>query len=418
MSPISSPSLLSEPLAFRHFPAMKKMDGILQSKVNKNLSYKDISSHSASFPEPASRGKIISLFTGAGGMEIGLEAAGYETLGCIEMDADCRATLRHNRPEWVQIKSSDKLATEGDVRSVTIDDILRQTGLSVGDAALVTGGAPCQPFSNMGKKLGSSDAKNGDLFREFVRIVVGLQPKGFVFENVSGIAQDRHMAVLAYMKDCFAGSGYNLAYSVLNAADYGVAQTRKRFVMIGKLDGVPCFPLPTHTESDISWAKFVKQLEVVPSTRPMKWKSSGDALAMISERRLGRRDNLNMNHSPEMVRRISLVKQGFNFKSLPKNELPNCWKNGKHQGHDTFGRIVADRPAPTIRTAGYNPTKGRYIHPYENRGLSTAEMAAFQSFPEIWEFTTAAGKSSIVSIGKQIGNAVPPDLATAIGLAL
>jgi DNA (cytosine-5)-methyltransferase 1 len=187
-------------------------------------------------------------------MEIGLEAAGYETAGCIELDADCRATLKHNRPEWVQIKSSDDLAVEGDVRKVSIDDILIQTGLSVGEAALVTGGAPCQPFSNMGKKLGSDDTKNGDLFREFVRIVVGLQPKGFIFENVSGIAQDRHMSVLAYMKDCFAGSGYNLAYSVLNAADYGVAQTRKRFVMIGKRDGVPCFPLPTHSESDISWA--------------------------------------------------------------------------------------------------------------------------------------------------------------------
>jgi DNA (cytosine-5)-methyltransferase 1 len=398
------------------FPAIGCSRKVIASKIDNDLFYRDIST-SDDFAR-LNRGKVISLFTGAGGMEIGLEAAGYETAGCIEMDADCRATLKQNRPEWVQIKSSDELAAEGDVRRVSIDDILRQTGLSVGEAALVTGGAPCQPFSNMGKKLGCNDAKNGDLFREFVRVVVGLQPKGFIFENVSGIAQDKHMSVLAYMRDCFAGSGYNLAYSVLNAADYGVAQTRKRFVMIGRRDGFPCFPLPTHSESDISWAKFVKQLDVAPSAKPTKWKSSGEVLTTLSKDRMRRSDNLCMNHSPEMVRRISLVKQGLNFKSLPKSELPNCWKNGKHQGHDTFGRIVAERPAPTIRTAGYNPTKGRYIHPYENRGLSTAEMAAFQSFPENWEFTTASGKCSIVSIGKQIGNAVPPDLATAIGLAL
>jgi DNA (cytosine-5)-methyltransferase 1 len=401
---------------FVGYPAVDCSGKVFASKIENDLFFREIPELHG-FPR-SKKGKIVSLFTGAGGMEIGLEAAGYETAGCIELDADCRATLKHNRPEWVQIKSSDNLAVEGDVRKVSINDILMQTGLSVGEAALVTGGAPCQPFSNMGKKLGSDDAKNGDLFREFVRIVVGLQPKGFIFENVSGIAQDRHMSVLAYMKDCFAGSGYNLAYSVLNAADYGVAQTRKRFVMIGKRNGVPCFPLPTHSESDISWAKFVKQLKIAPAIRPAKWKSSGDALGQISKARLCRTDNLHMNHSPEMVRRISMVKQGLNFKSLPKNELPNCWKNGKHQGHDTFGRIVSDRPAPTIRTAGYNPTKGRYIHPYENRGLSTAEMAAFQSFPEDWEFITASGKCSIVSIGKQIGNAVPPLLATAIGLAL
>jgi DNA (cytosine-5)-methyltransferase 1 len=417
MSPSSFAPARSETLTLQHISIQESAD-IFRSIADEDLYFRDVRKSLIGCEKSQGRGKIISLFTGAGGMEIGLEAAGYETAGCIEIDADCRATLRHNRPQWVQIKSSDKHAVEGDVRGVSINDILQQTGVKVGNVALVTGGAPCQPFSNMGKKLGSDDAKNGDLFREFVRIVVGLQPNGFVFENVSGIAQDRHCAVIAFMKDCFAGSGYSLACLVLNAADYGVAQTRKRFVMIGKRHGAPCFPLPTHAESDISWAKFLKQLATAPSTKPLKWKSSGDALAMISLSRLRRFDNLNMNHSPEMVRRISLVKQGLNFKSLSHSDLPNCWKNGKHQGHDTFGRIVADRPAPTIRTAGYNPTKGRYIHPFENRGLSTAEMAAFQSFPESWEFSTASGKSSIVSIGKQIGNAVPPDLATAIGLAL
>ncbi len=366
----------------------------------------------------ASNGKVVSLFTGAGGMEIGLEMAGYQTVACVEIDADCRATLRKNRPQWVQIKPSKANSAEGDVRSTSISDILQQSSLTVGEASLVTGGAPCQPFSNMGKKLGSNDARNGDLFKEFVRIVMGLQPKAFIFENVAGINHERHSHIVNYMSECFLGSGYKVAFHVLNAADYGVPQTRKRFIMIGRKNSPPLFPLPTHTESDLSEARLHREIALESGVSFKRWVSVKEAFSHMASSMLIRDDNLHMKHSDEMIRRISLVKQGKNFKSLPKEILPNCWKNGKHQGHDTFGRIVEDRPAPTIRTAGYNPTKGRYIHPWENRGLSTMEMAALQSFPADWQFTTEKGRPSIVSIGKQIGNAVPPLLARAIGLSI
>jgi len=98
---------------------------------------------------------------------------------------------------------------------------------------------------------------------------------------------------------------------------------------------------------------------------------------------------------------------------------PQCWKNGKHQGNDTFGRLISSLPSVTIRTAGYNPAKGMYIHPFENRGLSTIEMAALQSFPYNWNFKVKnREKVTLVSGGKQIGNAVPPGLAKALGLAI
>ena len=125
-----------------------------------------------------------------------------------------------------------------------------------------------------------------------------------------------------------------------------------------------------------------------------------------------------MKHSDEMKHRMSLIKQGQNFKSLPMGMRPNCWKSGKHQGQDTFGRIEENKPSPTIRTAGYNPTKGKYIHPNENRGLNTMEMATLQTFPNDWKFSTKSGKPSIVSIGKQIGNAVPPLFSEALGKAI
>jgi len=98
---------------------------------------------------------------------------------------------------------------------------------------------------------------------------------------------------------------------------------------------------------------------------------------------------------------------------------PKCWQSGKHQGNDTFGRLISNLPSVTIRTAAYNPAKGMYIHPFENRGLSTIEMAALQSFPYNWSFKVKGReKVTLVSGGKQIGNAVPPGLANALGLAI
>lgn len=368
-----------------------------------------------SIPEIGSgyKGKVISLFTGAGGMEIGLEAAGFETAICVEIDADSRATLRANRPDWLLFDDGFDRAP-GDIRDIHAEELLLKANLKKGDAALVTGGAPCQPFSNMGKKLGKQDPRNGDLFLEFVRIVKGTRPRGFIFENVAGIVQGRHNDVIEYMTAQFAGSGYSVAFEILNAADYGVPQQRKRFIMLGRRDGTPCYPLPTHGQKAVNSKSFFP----TPSLKLRPWVSVAEAFSTIPANRLARSDNLGMNHAPYMIDRMRLIPPGKNFKSLPMELRPKCWQTGLHQGQDTFGRMEADKPSPTIRTAGYNPTKGKYIHPIENRGLQTAEMACLQTFPSEWHFHTSNGKPSIVSIGRQIGNAVPPRLAEALGKAI
>ncbi|UAB77338.1 DNA cytosine methyltransferase [Erythrobacter sp. SCSIO 43205] len=358
-------------------------------------------------------GKVISLFTGAGGMEIGLEKAGYRTAICVEIDADSRATLRKNREAWTLFEDGQN-RLPGDIRSIKPEELLLKANLKRGEAALVTGGAPCQPFSNMGKKLGKSDPKNGDLFLEFVRIVLGTQPRGFIFENVAGIAQGRHAEIVDYMTAQFAGSGYNVAFEVLNAADYGVPQQRKRFIMLGRRDGEPAFPLPTHSASGQLGAEFAPQ----PELNLKEWTSVSDAFDAIPKENFSRFDCIGMRHADYMVERMARIPQGRNFKVLPMEMRPQCWQSGKHQGQDTFGRMEFHKPAPTIRTAGYNPTKGKYIHPIEHRGINTAEMAALQSFPPDWEFHTASGKPSIVSIGRQIGNAVPPNFAAALGQSI
>lgn len=358
-------------------------------------------------------GSVISLFTGAGGMEIGLEKAGFQTAVCVEIDRDSRETLRRNRPNWAIFEDS-RDREPGDIRAVSANELLLRAGLKYGEAALVTGGAPCQPYSNMGKKLGSGDPRNGDLFLEFAKIVLGTGPRGFIFENVAGIAQDRHGQVIDYMREQFAGSGYEVAFEVMNAADYGVPQQRKRFIMLGRRDGKPSFPCPTHSNNG-SWAK---SLVPTATTLVKPWRTVSQTFDELSAERSRRHDSLGMAHAQYMVERMALIPQGKNFKVLPLELRPKCWQTGKHQGQDTFGRMEAEKPAPTIRTAGYNPTKGKYIHPFENRGLNTAEMAALQSFPEDWVFHSVGNRPSIVSIGRQIGNAVPPPLSEAIGRAI
>ncbi len=370
---------------------------------------------------------VVSLFTGAGGLDIGLEGAGFKTGVCVEYDTDCRETLRYNRPEWKLFEEGIKIEDgkmlkriPGDIRDVGVEELLNFSGLERGKVSLVVGGAPCQPFSNIGKKLGKNDERNGDLFLEFVRMVKGVDPEAFIFENVVGITQSKHSDVIEYMIDKFKGLGYGIAYTILNAANYGVPQRRERFFLIG-IKGVdkPAFPFPTNFKDDKHYESFIKDLSTVPLKKFNKWISVGETFAKIPQDNTSRQDFALMNISEKVVDRMTHIKQGENFKALPMDLRPLCWKNGKHQGNDTFGRLISDLPSITIRTAGYNPAKGMYIHPFENRGLSTIEMAALQSFPYNWTFKVKnREKVTLVSGGKQIGNAVPPGLANALGRAI
>jgi DNA (cytosine-5)-methyltransferase 1 len=337
---------------------------------------------------------VISLFTGAGGMDLGLEAVGFETVASVEFNSVFRDTIRLNRPHWDPIDDFN-----GDVTKMTSEFILKRTGLKVGEAALVVGGAPCQPFSNMGMKKGVKDSR-GTLFHDFIRLVRELRPKGFIFENVEGLTQGKHKLVIETLEQAFKDIGYAVNSRLLLASDYGAPQKRKRLFIVGCRSGiVPEFPEPTHSRN----AEGGK----------LPWVTVREAFKQIKKDRLKQKDCCQMNHSDEMVKRISLVPAGGNFKNLPSRLLPDCWKSGKYQGQDTFGRLRWDEPSVTIRTCGYNPTKGRYIHPSENRGLNTIEMAVLQTFPPEYRFV-----GGLKTIGEQIGNAVPPVLAAAVGSQL
>lgn len=389
---------------------------------NQFVSISDVSEVHCAQPLP-----IVSLFTGAGGLDLGFEMCGFHTSVCVEYDADCRETLRYNRPSWKLFEKNTfsengtiKTRVPGDIKDIQVGELLKFSQLKFGEASLVVGGAPCQPFSNIGKKLGKDDKKNGDLFLEFVRMVREIGPEGFVFENVVGITQQKHTDVIEYMVSKFKGLGYGISHAILNAANYGVAQRRERFFLIG-IKGVenPAFPFPTHFKDEKSFELFHCKAPNVSASKFKKWITVKEAFSSIPSNAESRADFAVMNISELGVKRMTYIKQGENFKVLPMELRPNCWKNGKHQGSDTFGRLVADLPSVTIRTAAYNPSKGQYIHPVHNRGLTTIEMSVLQSFPFEWHFKSKnREKITLVSGGKQIGNAVPPMLAFALGAAI
>src|SRR5699024_10209218 len=127
----------------------------------------------------------------------------------------------------------------------------------------------------------------------------------------------------------------------------------------------PAFPLPTHSKDEKSWQKFLKELNAKPKYPHKDWKTVKDTFNELPANYKDRDDYKVMNSTAKVVHRMTFIDQGENFKVLPMELRTNCWKNGKHQGQDTFGRLISELPSVTIRTAAYNPSKGRYIHPTE-----------------------------------------------------
>lgn len=325
---------------------------------------------------------VISLFTGAGGLDLGFKKNGYEIKLCVELDEVTCKTLKRN--------DTCLNVVQEDIRNIPTSKLLSMADLKKGETTIVIGGPPCQPFSNIGNRKALEDPR-GALINEFLRVVNEAQPQLFLFENVPGLKSVKKGRVFKEILEAFGNIGYTCNYAVLNSADFGVPQIRKRLFIIGNRDGyVIRFPKPDHSQD----GKRLKKWVTVRNTFNKMIEDEWD---------VNRSDNKGMNHSERMINKMKLIKPGKNFHSLPMDLRPNCWKNGKHQGRDTFGRIEYDKPSLTIRTSAYNPTKGRYIHPIEHRGLTTMEMVALQTFPKDYYFEG----NSIVKIGKQIGDAVP-----------
>lgn len=329
--------------------------------------------------EPEGDGpRVIELFAGCGGMALGFKQSGFRTVLANEWDRAGCDSLRAN--------ISDR------VLNCAIQEIERFP-----EADVVAGGPPCQGFSNLGERV-PNDPRN-QLWRHYFRCVEQVNPKIFVLENVPPLLKSAEFVEMCRLG---ASLGYKVEGRVLNAADYGVPQTRKRAIVIGSRIGDPCFPQQTHVDP--------LKRNLLTQELP-RWRTVRDAIGHLPLEPDGDRWHIGRSPTPKSLERYRCIPAGGNRWHLPNHLMPDCWKRKTKGGTDLFGRLWWDRPSVTIRTEFYKPEKGRYLHPVAHRPITHLEAALLQSFPENFQF-----RGTKIQVGVQIGNAVPPGLGMAIAL--
>lgn len=316
----------------------------------------------------------IELFAGAGGLALGVEKAGFNTLGLIEFDKDAADTLKKNRPNWNVIND--------DIANISCLDLEKYFSIKKGELDLLSGGAPCQAFSYAGKRLGLEDAR-GTLFYHYALFLEKLQPKMFLFENVRGLLTHDHGKTYSTMLDIFTRAGYTIDKQVLNAWNYGVPQKRERLITMGIRND-----LVGKTEY-----RFPKAHSYKPVLR--------DVL-------LDCPDGPGVPYGEKKRKIFELVPAGGYWRdidpAIAKEYMKSCWDmEGGKTG--ILRRMSLDEPSLTVLTSPSQKQTER-CHPLEARPFTVRENARCQTFPDDWEFC-----GNVSAQYKQVGNAVPVNLA-------
>ncbi len=346
--------------------------------------------------------KAISLFSGAMGLDLGIEKAGIDIKLCVELNKQAASTIRAN---------TDIPVINRDITTVASAEILAEAGLKAGEVDLVVGGPPCQAFSTAGARRGLDDFR-GNVIIQYLRVVSELKPKYFILENVRGIlsaklnavpnayseyeaTKDLKGSVIKFLAKEFKKLGYTISFALFNAANYGVPQIRERVIIFGALGNkrIP-LPQPTHSELGVGGTK--------------KWVTLGDAISDLPEPNESEYTPL----SKRMLQFMPLVKEGGNWTSLE----PEVARAAMGKAYDLAGgktgflrRLSNNKPAPTLVTSPIMPAT-LICHPTQLRPLSVKEYARVQQFPDNWIFS-----GRIADIYKQIGNAVPVGLGYMAG---
>jgi len=361
--------------------------------------------------------KLIDLFSGIGGLSIGFKKTGFTPLLGVEYDKEIALAYEKN------VKA--KCISE-DIQKINPKDILSTLSLKAGELDVIVGGPPCQGFSMANRKRILDDPRNR-LFVHFMKMVKELKPKAILIENVHGL---KSHSVINEIFTEFHKFGYDLNYQVLDAVRFGVPQFRERLFFAGNIDGVKFkFPEGEYSAKEKSGQKmlfgaqknihnkeYITVCEAISDLPRLKRGESEedysmDPITQYQKERRGRMKNLHNHsatpHNEEAYKRIKLIKQGQNWVNLPKNlQTKSC-----HSG--AYGRLSDDSPSPTITTRIDTPTTGRVIHPHDNRTITIREGARIQSFDDSVIFC-----GTRTSMGKQLGNAVPPLLAKAIAIEI
>ncbi len=334
----------------------------------------------------------IDLFSGCGGLTTGLKRAGFRVLAAVECEAGALEAYRANHSEVLHVYDQD-------IRKVAGAKVLEDLGLERGGLDLLAGCPPCQGFSRMrtlNRREAVEDERN-ELVREYLRLVGELLPRALMFENVPGLANDpRFLDLLAAIRDL----GYNGKHAVHNAADFGVPQRRRRLILLAARGARVEMPRKIPSEDRRTVRSVIGKLPT-PGT-------SGDPAHDVTETR-----------SPGIADLIRLVPHdGGSREDLGPDRILGC--HIRCDGfHDVYGRMHWDEVSPTITGGFVNPSKGRFLHPVQDRCVTPREAALLQTFPPDYLFPMKRGKYPVATM---IGNAFPPELArrhaTAIAEAL
>jgi DNA (cytosine-5)-methyltransferase 1 len=335
----------------------------------------------------------VDLFAGAGGFSLAARNAALHVRLAIEFDKHAAATYRANLCK----DSSRPIVLAQDITELNATKTFRDVFDHGDHCDLMLGGPPCQGFSTHRINDAGVDDKRNDLIHTYFDFVRAFSPNVFLMENVPGMLWDRHKAALQRFYVEGALAGYKLLKPVVvDARDYGVPQRRKRVFILGIRKGVDVGELtwpPPVTHGSETARKFNSDL--------LPWKSCKDVFAAAPA---NDPNNVHMTHSDELIEA---------FRNTPINggsrkdsgRILDCHRN--HDGHkDVYGRIDPLRPGPTMTTACINPSKGRFVHPIENHGITVRQAARMQTFPDSYVFA-----GGLMAAGKQVGNAVPVELA-------
>lgn len=337
--------------------------------------------------------RAIDLFCGAGGLTTGLKEAGIDIVAAIENDKAAVNTYKANHPE---IEVFDR-----DIRTISGNDII----VKVGKIDMIVGCPPCQGFSSLTFKNKGEDERNL-LVLEFLRLVREISPEIVMMENVPGLSGrgsplfEQLMSELGKMKYC-------LNFDVLQVADFGIPQRRKRLVLIGAKGFEIKLPSKTHSEK--------------PTGKLKKWKSLKQAIGgfkppyYVSTLNGKTYEKVNWNIARELgpvnKARIKSLKQGESRYSIPLTLRPSCHKDSSKGFGNVYGRLIWDEPSVTITRGCTTLSMGRFGHPEEERALSVREAATIQTFPRRYKFKA----NSIEKACILIGNAFPCRLAKILG---
>lgn len=345
---------------------------------------------------------LVDVFAGCGGLTQGFVEAGFTPVSAVDLDPAAAATYASNFGPHVRVEDAERFAGGGFPRT-----------------DVVVGGPPCQGFSNIGTRA-AGDPRN-ELWRHMVEVIRKTRPVFFVIENVPQFLRSPALSGLDLATRRHGPlEGYRIQVAqVVNAADFGAAQLRKRAIVIGSSGPTVRLPEPTHQR--------------LPSGGLPRWRTVRDAIGSLAEpapggwperaamsrgwQGQGPTPGAELHVAPPptdlSARRYAAIPPGGNRYDLPDELSMDCWRRPTRGSSDVMGRLDWDRPAVTLRTEFHKPEKGRFLHPSQDRPLTMREGALLQGFPDSFRWC-----GSRAHVARQIGNAVPVPLARAIATRL